>query len=447
MVDETLVRMPKLADTLVEGTVARWLKQPGDAVAAGEPLVQIETDKVSTELNAPASGVLLAQAVGEGQTVPIETVIARIGSGEGATAGAPPPAGPEASADGTPSAPAHGERARVTPIARRLLEEHGLSPAQVGKGDGSRVTKQDVLGYVNRRAALAEKAPGAALTPTPRERPRTEAPVARPPAGFAQKERGSGPAGSGSSQREASAASHGVEAGVDDGGRPYTLEPLSSMRRAIAEHMTRARATIPHGQTVVEADLDALSAWREREKEAFRARTGAGLTYTVLFVSALGRALGRMAPALDLPLPSVDGKPAVNLGVAVAIESGLIVPVVRNADRLSLEETARAIKDLAERARGRTLGLDETQGAIMTVTNVGSFGNLTASPIVPLGQLGILGPGIVQRRPVALADGGIGLGWRCLVGLTFDRRAFSDLAADRFLGAVIEELSASRLVF
>ncbi len=382
MLDATPVQMPRLADTLVEGTVARWLKRAGEPVAAGEPLVQIETDKVSTELNAPASGVLLEVVVAEGQTVPVDTVIARIGSGEPADSTPTALAPPESDEQATSPA----EAPRATPVARRLLQEHGLSPAQIDKKDGTRLTKQDVLDFVTRAAAARPLVAGDHPSPA----------------------------------------------------RSSSVQPLGQMRRAIAEHMTRARTTIPHGLTVASADLTTLAAWRESEKDAFQTRSGAGLTYTVLFVAALGRALARRAGRLGLPVPASG----VDVGVAVALESGLIVPVVRGADRLTLEETARTIRDLAERARSRELALEETHGAIMTVTNVGSFGNLTASPIVPLEQLGILGPGVVERRPMPTADGGIRLGWQCLMALVFDRRAFSDLAADRFLAAVVEELRA-----
>jgi 2-oxoglutarate dehydrogenase E2 component (dihydrolipoamide succinyltransferase) len=205
---------------------------------------------------------------------------------------------------------------------------------------------------------------------------------------------------------------------------PAPAAPLSSMRRAIAEHMTRAHQTIPQGQTVMAADLTELVAWRESQK----AEGAASVTFTVLFVSALARQLARLVEA------------PVDIGVAVALDQGLIVPVLRQADRLSLVETAGGIADLAARARSNRLEPDEVQGARMTVTNVGSFGNLTASPIVPLGQLGILGPGLVERRPMPTPDGGIRLGWRCLLALVFDRRAFDDLAADRFLRSVVDGL-------
>jgi pyruvate/2-oxoglutarate dehydrogenase complex dihydrolipoamide acyltransferase (E2) component len=339
-VSDTLVRMPKLADTLVEGTLGQWLKSVGEAVQRGEPLASIETDKVTAELTSPAAGTLLELLIDAGQTVPVETPIARIGTSQESAEVAPKAA------------------TKVTPLARRILEEHHLTPDAI-PSRGARVTRQDVL------AAIAQRTP------------------------------------------------------VTEG-----VVPLSSMRRAIADHMSRARQTIPHGQTVMAADLTNLVAWRDRHKDAFARANGAGLTFTVLFVYALARQLE--SPA--------------HVGVAVALDAGLIVPVLRNADALSLPDTARAIADLAERARSGKLTLEETLGATMTLTNVGSFGNLMAAPIIPLGQTGILGPGIVERRPLPSGDGGIRPGWQCLLSFVFDRRAYDDLAADRFLKRVVRAL-------
>jgi 2-oxoisovalerate dehydrogenase E2 component (dihydrolipoyl transacylase) len=353
--DDTVVRMPKLADTLVEGTLGQWLKQVGETIAEGEPLASIETDKVTTELTSPAAGTLLELLIAEGQTVPIETPIARIGALERAAAVAPISVKP-APAQPTP---------KPTPVAARLLKDHGLTPDQI-PAQSNRLTKKDVLDHIRHES---------------------------PPPKLAEE-----------------------------------LSALTPMRRAIADHMVKSRQTIPHGQTVMAADLTRLVAWREQHKSAFQQREGANLTFTVLFVYALARQLASRT----------DG--AVDLGVVVALEHGLIVPVLRHADSLSLGDTARGIADLADRARTGRLTPDETQGAHMTVTNVGSFGNLTASPIIPLGQVGILGPGLVERRPLPAPDDGVRIGWRCLLCLMFDRRALTDLAADRLLRSVVTEL-------
>ena len=206
------------------------------------------------------------------------------------------------------------------------------------------------------------------------------------------------------------------------------LIPLTPMRRAIADHMTRSRQTISHGQAVLDADLTDLVAWRDQHKAAFLTTEGASLTFTVLFVRALARSLAAQTRA------------SVDIGVAVALDGGLIVPVLRAADSLSLAQTARGVADLAQRARANELTVEDTQGATMTVTNVGSFGNLTASPIIPLGQLGILGPGLVERRPLPGPEGAIRPGWRCLLSLVFDRRQTTDFAADRLLRSTVTTL-------
>jgi 2-oxoglutarate dehydrogenase E2 component (dihydrolipoamide succinyltransferase) len=346
--------MPKLADTLVEGTLGQWLKQVGDSVRSGEPLASIETDKVTTELTSPAGGTLLEVLVEAGQTVPIETPIARIGTAaEAPIAGtasppqdspgpAPAPALPRQDSPAPARVPPRAPR--MTPVAARVLAEHGVSPDTV-PSRSRRVTKQDALAFVQKST------------------------------------------------------------------------PLTSMRRAIADHMARAWQTIPHGQTVMAADLTPIVAWREQHKDA-------NVTFTAFFVHALARTMD--APA--------------NVGVAVALDNGLIVPVIHSAETLSLEDTARAIADVAERARSGRLAPDATHGATMTVTNVGSFGNLLASPIVPLGQLAILGPGVVDRRPLPAPEGGVRIGWQCLLCLVYDRRVFDDLAADQFLRRVVAEL-------
>ena len=352
---ESLVRMPKLADTLVDGTVGLWLKRVGDAVQSGEPLASIETDKVTTELTSPASGTLLELLVAEGQTVAIDTPIARLGAAPDVAASAQPNIHPIAE-------PPRVSPPKVTPLAARLLAEHGLSPDALLPTPPRRVTRDDVLAFVAKSFAHREP----------------------------------------------------------------DVTPLSSMRRAIADHMVLARQTIPHGQTVMAADLTQLVVWRDRHKATFQRVYGAPLTFTVLFVHALARQLD----------------PPASIGVAVALDNGLIAPVLREATDLSLEDTARGIADLAARARGGRLAPDATHGARMTVTNVGSFGNLSGAPIVPVGQLGILAPGVVERRPLPAAEGGIRLGWQCLLSFVYDRRAFDELAADRFLRGVVDALTS-----
>jgi 2-oxoglutarate dehydrogenase E2 component (dihydrolipoamide succinyltransferase) len=255
-------------------------------------------------------------------------------------------------------------------VAARLLAELGIQAAQISSR-ASRITKADVLQHLQSAAAIST--------------PQTTA-------------------------------------------RNAQLVPLSSMRRAIAEHMTRAYTSIPMGQTVIAADVTRLVEWREQHKLDFQQAHQAQLTFTVLFVYALARTLANNA------------KEPVNVGIAVAIDQGLIVPVLKSADQLGLNQTAQQMADLANRARANKLTPGETQGALMTLTNVGSFGNLSASPIVPLGQIGILAPGLVELRPLPGPDHGVRLGWRCLLSLMFDRRVFDDLAADHLLSRVVDEL-------
>jgi 2-oxoisovalerate dehydrogenase E2 component (dihydrolipoyl transacylase) len=369
---DTLVRMPKLADTLVEGTVGQWFKQVGEAIGKGEPLASIETDKVTTEVSSPTAGTVLELLVAAGSTVAIETPIARIGE-------------PviHASDRVTP---------KPTPLAAKLLAEHGLTPDQV-PAHSNRLTRNEVLAFVQAQPVAASAPP----------------PV---------------PLGDNSAATRAGGAEQWSGLGRADG----NLIPLSPMRRAIADHLTRAHQTIPHGQTVMDADLSGLVTWRDQHKDAFLAAEGANLTFTVFFVYALARSLATYT------------RSSVDIGVAVALEAGLIVPVLRAADSLSLAETARGIAELAQRARTNKLAAGDTQGATMTVTNVGSFGNLTASPIIPVGQIGILGPGLVERRPLPGPDGAIRPGWRCLLSLVFDRRRLTDFAADRLLRTIVTQL-------
>lgn len=377
------MRMPKLADTLVEGTVARWRKGVGDVVARGDVLCEIETDKVSTELQAPVAGTVLELLAPEGQPVLVDSIIARLGPPTATTDdGGVPRGAPDAGEAGTSGA-LEPPRARPTSVAARMLADRGLSPEQVPCAPGARrLSKQDVLRYVRNSTA-----PTHSLAATP------------------------GATGTG----EAPDASR--------------LVPVSPMRRAIAEHMRLARATIPHGQAVSQVDLTDLAAWREREKGAFEQREGARLTFTVLFAAAFARALR------DAALPGSRGGP-VDLGVAVAVEGGLMVPVLRGADQRSLGDLARGVQELAERARGGRLGLEEMRGAVATVSNVGTFGNLLAFPIIPVGQAAILAPGVIESRPWPTRTGMIRQGACCFLTLVFDRRLFSDLSADVLLRAI-----------
>lgn len=370
---ETVVRMPRLADTLVEGTLARWLKAVGDQVAPGEPLAEIETDKVSAELPAPTAGRLAEILVHDGETVAVDTPLARITPADVSPLS---PASPQPAAAASSSAPTPASADPPEPAtAPRPPDARALTSPLVAAATA------DAPSPMSAGALTASRATVPSLTP-----------VAAAPAG--------------------------------------TVVPLSPMRHAIATHMTRSAQTIPRGWAVAAADLTEVAAWRRTHADAFANRHGAPLTLTVLFVRALARTLA-----------SARSGPQVHVGVAVAVTGGVLVPVLRNAHSLSLSATAQSLTDLAQRARGRKLAPEEMEGATMSLTNVGSFGNLTATPLIPLGQTGIIAPGTVESEAFPTPEGGVRPGLRCLVALVYDRRAFDDLAADRFLGNYVRHLS------
>lgn len=401
--------MPKLGESVVEGTVARWLKKPGDSVAKLEPLLEISTDKIDTELPAPASGTLLAIAVAEGSTVAAGTVLATIGdAGEAVqpvaeTKAAPAPAAAE-TAQATPARaqdPRSAEerpagRNFVSPVVKRIAEEHQVDLAEVsGSGLGGRVTKQDVLAFVEKRAA--EPALAAA--------PSVAAPV-----------------------RE-----------------DEILHPLSAMRRAIAAHMVQSKATSPHVTTFFEVDMTAVVRHREAHKSAYGER-GVKLSLTPYFVAAVAAAL-RAVPAVNSRWAEsgIAESRRVHVGVAVAVEKGLLVPVVRDADELNLAGVARAVADLAERARSGALLPDELQGGTFTITNHGVGGSILGTPIINQPQAAILGVGSVVKRPVVRpagdsllpsADDAIVIRPICYLSLSFDHRILDGALADRFMAQI-----------
>ncbi|GAB4409019.1 MAG: dihydrolipoamide acetyltransferase family protein [Anaerolineae bacterium] len=430
----TKVIMPQMGESVVEGTVGRWLKREGDAVEQYEPIVEVETDKVTSEVTASASGTLLKIYVGEGRTVPAGTVLALIGQpGEDV----PPEIEPEtvvALGHTALTASVHPETAastpdtsraalpHVTPVVARIAAEHGVDVRQVpGSGRGGRVTKKDILAYLERRATSpattdvpAWEQPGSGeLFKIPSETPRPAAPPdhahTAPPAP----------------------------------GRPGDLVPHSAMRRRIAEHMVRSKLhTAPHVTTVFEADMSAVVAHRAAHKDDF-ARRGINLTFTAYFVAATAQAL-RRHPAVNSEWRE-DGlllKPEVNIGVAVALDEGLIVPVIRRADELSLAGLARQVNDLALRARSGQLTPDEVQGGTFTITNHGVAGSLFATPIINQPQTGILGVGAIRKRVVVLEDQGDALAVRPMVYLsfTFDHRALDGAAADWFVAEIVSLL-------
>lgn len=435
----TQVIMPQLGESVVEGTVTKWLKKPGEAVQEFEPLVEINTDKVDTEIPAPATGVVLQVLVPEGQTVRAGTLLAVLGEeGEAVGAGEEPAVSARASRPpaSSPQPPAPGVTAKVgrsaelgfiSPVVAKLAAEHQVDLNQVpGTGAGARITKKDVLAYVESRGAQGgagapsavapweEPASGELFRPTEEVFGVKARPEARP----------AGPA-------------------------PGTVVPLDAVRKQIAAHMVRSKTVSPHVTTVMEADLSRAVAHRAGNKEIF-ARDGVNLTFSAYFAAAAVEAL-KAVPVVNSSWSEqgiVLHKP-VHLGIAVSLgERGLIVPVIRDADRLSLLALARALNDLAERARGRKLKPDEVQGGTFTVTNHGTSGSLFATPIINQPQCGILGVGAIQKRVVVVespSPGGVAadaLAIRPMVylSLTFDHRILDGTIADEFLGRVVKRL-------
>lgn len=451
------VIMPKLGESVVEGTLNRWLKQPGEAVQEYEPLCEVTTDKVDTEIPAPATGVLMAVHVAEGQTVAAGTLLAVIGvAGERPTA--PPHADfPTASHPATIPAPQRAvqtapERpaARYSPVVMRMASEHGIDLSALhGTGLGGRVTKKDVEAYLEAGQAAAPsdlaaweqpgggdlfkptdevyaKASGKPLpAPMPTPAPVT-APVAAPIAPIPAPRPAANPAPVPSTL-------------------PGDLRPISTMRRAIAEHMVRSKLhTAPHVTTVFEVDMSRVMAhWKANE--APFAAMGLRLTLTAYFVSAIVRA-AQAHPTLNarwtdsgLFVPSV-----VNVGMAVALEEGLIVPVIRNAGDLNLQGLARTVTDLATRARAKALRPDETADGTITLTNHGVSGSLFATPVINQPQSAIVGVGAVQKRVVVVTDSAgadlIAIRPMLYATLTFDHRVADGAMGDAFMRVFKETL-------
>jgi 2-oxoglutarate dehydrogenase E2 component (dihydrolipoamide succinyltransferase) len=380
----TDVVMPQMGESIVEGTLTKWLKKPGERVERDEPLFEISTDKVDTEIPSPAAGVVSEILVEEGKTVGINTVVARIeesgGSGEDTGDKGVPP-GPGA----TPPAPLPEASAPLSPLVRKLAREHNLDLGQMqGTGAGGRITKQDV------EARLAQAAPPAAPAAAPQTR----------------------------------------------------IEPLSAMRIKIAEHMVLSKRTSAHVTTIHRVDMTKVVKMRERSKAEFQAAYGFSLTYLPFITRAAAAAL-RHFPLLNA---SLDGNNIVyhneiNIGIAVALENGLIVPVVRGADEKNVAGLQRAIVDLATRARTRQLKPGEVQGGTFSITNFGSYGSLVGTPIINQPQVAIMGVGTVEKTPVVIDDA-IAIRSICLLSLSFDHRLIDGALADQFMSKVKQVLEA-----
>ncbi|MCS6828792.1 MAG: 2-oxo acid dehydrogenase subunit E2 [Caldilinea sp.] len=414
----TVVRMPQLGESVVEGTILRWLKRPGDTIVKNEPLLIISTDKIDTEVPAPADGVLLEIMAEEGATVSAGSAIATIGAPEErlqqpGDEGAPakPKQHPQP-ADVGRSSPVRARaeerptgRSFISPVVARMSAEHGIDLSKVtGTGLGGRITKKDLEAYlVGVRREVAEGEEGAAE--------RVEAPTAL---------------------------------GEDD-----VLQPLTAMRRAIAQHMVLSKRTSPHVTTICEVDMTNVVRHREANKRTYT-RDGAALTYTAYFIAAAVAGL-RAVPEANSRFTDagIVLHRRIHIGVAVALPDGLLVPVIRNADELSLAGIARTLNDLVNRTRSGLLRPDEVQGGTFTITNHGTGGSLLATPIINQPQSGILGVGAIVKRPVVRsagpsllpsADDVIAIRPMCYLSFTFDHRVMDGAQGDRFLTVVKQTL-------
>ncbi len=460
--DEVEVVMPKMGESITEGTVIAWHKDIGEEVAIDETLLEIGTDKVDTEVPSPAEGVLTEKLVEEGETVEVGTVVALLASeAEAGTVEAPEApdeandSSPETDETDLPSSPPSGDGAVrdteepehppeetikrrgddgrfYSPLVRSIAKEEGLRMSELesleGSGRGGRVTKEDVLAYLEER----EEEPAAAPTTAPERPPRPSRPDEDAPA----------------------PAHYTVEEGPSEDelrqqyGDRIDVQPMDRMRKMTAEHMVRSKATSAHVTSFAEADVTGLVRLREANKEAFLEREGVKLTYTPFFVKAAVEAL-REHPMLNA---SVEGDKIVikhdyHVGIAVAIgNKGLLAPVIRNAGDYNVSGLARKAANMADRARNKELQPDELQGGTFTVTNIGSLGSLMGTPIINQPQVGILATGAIQKRPVVVENDDLGdaisVRHMMYLSLSYDHRIIDGAMGASFLQRVVAELES-----
>jgi pyruvate dehydrogenase E2 component (dihydrolipoamide acetyltransferase) len=436
----TQVQMPQLGETIIEGTILKWLKKEGDSVERDEPLFEISTDKVDTEVPSPVAGTVSKILVDEGATVPVGTALMEI-DGEGsagsasaasapaepapetasmgspastgaespapAAASAPPPAAISSPAQGSvATVPDRGPRSRIlSPVVRRLATEHQIDLSQIaGSGEGGRITRRDVEAVIAGGTAEATAMP-AAPAPEPARVPGVAPPV-----------------------------TVGAQAGE-------TSEPMSHIRKAIADHMVASIQSTARAWTMVEVNVEHLVRLRTRAKDAFEQKHGVKLTYLPFVVRACVDAL-QTFPQVNSRLAGEDivTPRAVHMGIAVSYDAGLIVPVIKNADVMNSVGIARAIADLAARARSHQLQPDEVQGATFTITNPGPYGSLLSVPIINLPNVGILSIDGIQKRPVVVEDDAIAVRHMVYISMSWDHRVIDGELATRFLARVKQNL-------
>jgi pyruvate dehydrogenase E2 component (dihydrolipoamide acetyltransferase) len=444
----TAIKMPQLGETVVEGTILKWLKKEGEQVAIDEPLFEISTDKVDTEVPSSSAGVLTKILVPEGETVAVGTEVAEIGeagaaSGDGgapqaatqplAEQPAPAPAAPEPAQAPAPEPvpsqmaassaaplPDQGPRSQIlSPLVRRLATEQGVDLSQVtGTGTGGRITKNDVLGFVASRGqaspapAAAAAQPAAVATPATAPAPAPAAPPAAAPATVAP-----------------------VAPGVGE-----ELVPVTHIRKLIGDHMKASLEVSARAWNAVEVNMENVARLRERAKEGFKARESFSLTYMPFVTKAVTDAL-LVYPMVNSELrgEEIAIKHFVNIGIAVSYDEGLIVPVLKGVDTMNLLGIARGINDLATRARAKKLQPDEVHGGSFTITNPGPFGSMMSVPIINQPQTGILAFDSVEKRPVVIDDT-IAIRHMVYISMSWDHRVIDGALASQFLARIKQNL-------
>lgn len=457
----TEVVMPQMGESIAEGTISKWLKNVGDKVERDEPLLEISTDKVDAEVPSPVSGTLLEIRHGEGETVEVDTVLATVGA-EGAAPPAAKPApaeremiteqkaaGQEVEAPAPKAAAAVASnghdrpggdktveelrRTKSSPLVRNIAKEHNIDISRIeGTGMSGRVTKRDILSFIESGAAASpqdlmartekQEAPATAPKVTPEARPAVEAPSPSVPP---------------------------VRTTTASGDK---IEQMSIMRKKIAEHMTFSKQTSAHVTSVYEIDMTNVVKFRDRNKKAFQERYGTKLTFMPFIFQATTAAL-REYPVVNSQIAGdqIIYKGDINLGMAVALDWGLIVPVIRQADSLSLAGLATTANDLADRARTKKLNPDEVQGGTFTITNPGVFGGLFGTPIINQPQVAILCVGTIEKRPKVMTtedgDDYIGIRSMAYFALTYDHRIVDGADAEQFLSFMKDYLENTEFTF
>jgi len=444
-----------MGESIFEGTITKWLKKPGDKVERDEPLFEISTDKVDAEIPSPSAGVLKEIKVGEGQTVPIQTVVGVIdAAGSAAASSAPVPAKTAASPSAPAKAPAaaatapaisrpaappltaapvaaasassSSERIHSSPLVRRMAKEHGIDLSTIeGTGAGGRISKQDIEAVIAAGGAPAAAPAYSAPAPAAISRPAPHVPPAAAP----------GAAGT----QVHIALENAVPREKMYFGN-YEVHPMSTMRQRIAEHMVASKRVSAHVYSVDEIDMSKVAALRAKSKDEFEKRYETKLTFMPFFVKAAVAGL-RAYPTLNA---SLDGTNVIlhkeiNVGIAVALDWGLLVPVVKNADEKNILGIQRNMNDLAERARSKKLKPEEVQESTFSITNPGVFGGLFGLPVISQPNVGILGLGAIEKRPVVINDS-IAIRSMCYVTLSYDHRVVDGAIAHQFLHKVKETL-------